>query len=172
MSFASKHNSNSAPLAIRTYGDPVLRQRCHDVTVIDEALRALADDMIATMYTAGGVGLAAPQVGIRKRMFVYDVGEGPKVLINPIIEVAESETWLFEEGCLSVPGMYFTFARPKTVRFFGFDLDENSVTLEPSDYLARVLQHEVDHLSGRLVLDHVTKDERKDALTKLRLRHI
>jgi peptide deformylase len=100
--------------SIRLFGDPVLRQRTNDVTEIDGSLKQLADDMLETMYAAPGVGLAAPQVGIQKRMFVYDAGEGPAVVINPRISEAAGE-WTFEEGCLSVPGLSWPIVRPREI---------------------------------------------------------
>src|SRR4029453_6957146 len=94
-----------APYSIRVVGDPVLRQRAAEVTTIDGRLAKLAEDMLVTMYDAPGVGLAAPQVGVEKRMFVYDVGEGGRTLINPVITESDGE-WTYEEGCLSVPGLW------------------------------------------------------------------
>lgn len=161
----------SAPFEIREYGDPVLRTRCREITNIDAAIAKLSADMIDTMYSARGVGLAAPQIGVRSRIFVYDEGNGPKTMINPVIEES-SGTWEFEEGCLSVPKMYFTFVRPKSITFSGFDLDGNQHAFKATDYLARVLQHETDHLDGKLLLDRITSDDRKQALRTLRLREV
>src|SRR2546421_10287792 len=108
-----------APYEIRVFGDPVLKQRASEIADIDGRLARLADDMIATMYDAPGLGLAAPQVGVQKRLFVYDVRENedepnPRVLINPVITEVRDE-WTYEEGCLSVPGLAWPIARPKGV---------------------------------------------------------
>jgi peptide deformylase len=110
------------PFLIRVYGDPVLRTPTAEVTEFDGALKRLAEDMLETMYAAPGVGLAANQVGIQKRMFVYDVGEGPGVVVNPTIHEVKGE-WTYEEGCLSVPGLYWPIVRPAEVHLTGYDLD-------------------------------------------------
>ncbi|HUC36378.1 MAG TPA: peptide deformylase [Acidimicrobiales bacterium] len=160
-----------ATYSIRTYGDPVLRQRAPEVTEIDGRLKTLVDDMVATMYEAPGVGLAAPQVGVQKRLFVYDLHdeEGPKVIVNPELSEARGE-WTFEEGCLSVPGMSWPIVRPKEVHLRGFDLDGNEVSIEADEFEARVYQHELDHLDGVLLVDRLDTDQRKEALRVLRER--
>jgi peptide deformylase len=155
--------------AIRVFGDPVLKQRASEVTDIDGTLVRLAEDMVETMYAAPGVGLAAPQVGVQKRLFVYDVGDGPQVIVNPVIDETDGE-WAFEEGCLSVPGLAWNILRPKQVHLVGHDLDGNEVSIEADEYLARVFQHELDHLDGTLLLDRLDPDQRKDALRVLRAR--
>jgi peptide deformylase len=152
---------------IRVFGDPVLKQRAAEVHDIDDSLVRLAEDMVETMYAAPGVGLAAPQVGVQKRLFVYDVGEGPEVIVNPRIEESDGE-WAFEEGCLSVPGLSWEIVRPKRVHLVGRDLDGNEVSIEADEYLARVFQHELDHLDGTLLLDRLDADQRKEALRVLR----
>jgi peptide deformylase len=154
---------------IRVFGDPVLKQRAADVTEVDGALVRLVDDMVETMYAAPGVGLAAPQVGVQKRLFVYDVGDGPRALVNPRIEETDGE-WEFDEGCLSVPGLYWTITRPKQVYLVGFDLEGNEVSIEADEYLARVFQHELDHLDGTLLIDRLDADTRKQAMRELRRR--
>src|ERR1019366_6978863 len=130
--------------SIRLYGDPVLRQRTADVHDIDGSLKQLADDMVQTMYEAPGVGLAAPQVGVQKRMFVYDTGdgEGPVTVVNPVLAEARGE-WTFDEGCLSVPGLSWPIVRPKEVHLTGFDLDGNEISVDADEFLARVFLHEV-----------------------------
>lgn len=160
-----------AEYAIRTYGDPVLRQRAGEVEDIDGRLKQLADDMIETMYAAPGVGLAAPQVGVQKRLFVYDTGDGagPRVVVNPVLSEAAGE-WTFEEGCLSVPGLSWPIVRPKQVHLTGFDLQGGEVSIEADEYLARVLQHEVDHLDGVLLVEHLDEDQRREAMRILRAR--
>ncbi len=156
-------------LTIRTYGDPVLKQVTKDVEEIDSRVAKLVDDMIETMYDAPGVGLAANQVGVQRRLFVYDVGDGPQAVINPRIVEASGE-WAFEEGCLSVPGLSWTILRPNRVHLVGLDLDGNELSIEAEEYLGRVFQHEVDHLDGTLLLERLDEDQRRDALKVLRAR--
>ncbi|CAA9237397.1 MAG: Peptide deformylase [uncultured Acidimicrobiales bacterium] len=154
---------------IRTFGDPVLKQRAAPITDIDGSLVRLADDMVQTMYDAPGLGLAAPQVGIQKRLFVYDLndGKGPKTLVNPTISEHRGE-WEYEEGCLSVPGLHFLIVRPKEVHLTGYDLDGNEVSIEADELEARLFQHELDHLDGTLLLEHLDDAQRKSALRALR----
>ncbi|HUO49509.1 MAG TPA: peptide deformylase [Acidimicrobiales bacterium] len=156
---------------IRVYGDPVLKQRAREVADIDGRLRAIADDMVETMYAAPGVGLAAPQVGIQKRMFVYDLGddEGPRTIVNPVVSETRGE-WTYEEGCLSVPGLSWPIVRPKEIHLTGFDLEGNEVSIEADEFEARVFQHEVDHLDGVLLVEHLDEDQRKEAMRILRAR--
>jgi len=156
-----------APYSIRVVGDPVLRQRAADVTTIDGRLAKLAEDMIATMYDAPGVGLAANQVGVEKRMFVYDVGDGPRTVINPELVESRGE-WTYEEGCLSVPGLSWDIVRPKEVLIRGIDLDGNDLEVEADELLARCFQHEIDHLDGVLLLERLDPDTRKAAMKRIR----
>ncbi len=158
-----------ATFPVRTFGDPVLKQRCAEIPLneIDDSLARLADDMLETMYAAPGVGLAANQVGIQRRIFVYDIGEGPKTVINPTI-VETSEEWDYDEGCLSVPGMYFPIVRPSRVTLRGFDLEGREFTQVGEDLLGRVFLHETDHLDGFLLLDRLGPDLRKEAMRVLR----
>jgi peptide deformylase len=149
------------------FGDPVLRTRAGEVTEFDAALRRLADDMLETMYDAPGVGLAAPQIGIQKRMFVYDIGEGPGVVVNPVLEEVSGE-YTHDEGCLSVPGLYWPISRAMHARVTGQDLDGNPIELEGEELMARMLQHEIDHLDGKLLLTRLTDEQRKEALKVLR----
>ena len=163
-----------APYEIRVIGDPVLRQRAADVTDVDGRLARLADDMLATMYDAPGVGLAAPQVGVQKRVFVYDIGEGPQVVINPELREARGE-WAYEEGCLSIPGLSFELVRPKEVHLVGYDLDGNELSVEADELLARCFQHELDHLDGILLLERLDDEQRKaakKAVRELQLRNL
>jgi peptide deformylase len=160
-----------ANYSIRLVGDPVLRQRADDVTDIDGKLARLAEDMVTTMYEAPGMGLAAPQVGVRKRMFVYDTGDGPKTIINPTIDESDGE-WTYEEGCLSIPGLSFPIVRPKQVHLVGLDLDGNEVAVEADEIEARCFQHELDHLDGVLLLERLDDETRKAALRTLRERSI
>lgn len=160
-----------APYAIRMIGDPVLRQRSADITDIDSRLARLADDMVTTLNDAAGLGLAAPQVGVQKRLFVYDLrdDEGPKVIVNPTISEARGE-WVYDEGCLSVPGLSWEIVRPKEVHLTGYDLHGNEVSLEADELTARLFQHELDHLDGRLLLDLLDEDQRKQAMRTMRER--
>lgn len=162
-----------APHAIRLVGDPVLRQIAHEIDDVDGKLVALAQDMITTMYDAPGVGLAAPQVGVQKRLFVYDLGEGEgaKTVVNPVISESRGE-FAYEEGCLSIPGMYFEILRPDEVHLTGYDLDGNEVSLEVDGFVGRVFQHELDHLNGVLMLDLLDEQRRKEAMSILRDRQL
>jgi peptide deformylase len=155
--------------SIRMFGDPVLRQRAAEVTEFDGELARLAATMIDTMHEAYGVGLAAPQVGVQKRMYTYDVGDGPATLVNPEI-VDSSGEWAYDEGCLSIPDLHVEVIRPKVVTVRGLDLDGNEVTIEGDELMGRLIQHEIDHLDGTLFLDRLDPDARKAALRELRLR--
>jgi peptide deformylase len=156
---------------IRLYGDPVLRLRAPEVDAIDGRLKELADDMVVTMYEAPGVGLAAPQVGVQKRMFVYDAGDGlgPRAVVNPVLDEVRGE-WTYEEGCLSIPGLSWPIVRPKEVHLTGYDLDGNEISIEADEFVARVFQHEVDHLDGVLLVERLDDDQRKEAKRILRAR--
>ena len=139
---------------IREYGDEVLEKECKEVTKVSLRTKILINDMLDTMYEAMGVGLAAPQVGILKRIVVIDIGEGPIVLINPeIIEAAGEQTG--EEGCLSVPGKSGLVTRPNYVKVRAYDEDMEEVEYEGEGLLARAFCHEIDHLSGKLYVDLV-----------------
>jgi peptide deformylase len=156
-------------LTIRQYGDPVLKTRAREVENIDGAVANLVDTMIETMYAAPGTGLAANQVGVQRRIFVYDVGDGAKTVINPRIIESEGE-WTYEEGCLSVPGLTWDIVRPNTVHLVGLDLDGNEISVEAAELEGRVFQHELDHLDGILLVEHLDEAQRKEALKILRSR--
>lgn len=141
---------------IRKYGDDVLRKKCREVDNIDKRLLTLIDDMFDTMYEADGVGLAAPQVGILKRLFVIDIGEGPLVFINPeIIETDGSQT--DQEGCLSLPGELEEVMRPNYVRARALNEKGEEFEIEAEELLARAILHEYDHLNGTLFIDRVKR---------------
>jgi peptide deformylase len=125
--------------------------------------------MIQTMYEAPGVGLAANQVGVQKRLFVYDVGDGPTVVINPVLHDPRGD-WVHHEGCLSVPDMWWDIPRAKQVRLTGIGIDGNELDIEGDELEARVFQHEVDHLDGYLLLERITAEEKKEAMRDLRQR--
>lgn len=152
---------------IRTFGDPVLRLAAAPVETIDDTVRDLVKDMFDTMYDAPGVGLAASQIGISKQVVVFDTGEGAHVLINPVLVETAGE-WTFEEGCLSVPGRFWPITRPGFARVRGIDLDGREVEYAGEDLLGRVLQHEVDHLRGTLLIERLETKARKQALRELR----
>ncbi|ABW18971.1 peptide deformylase [Alkaliphilus oremlandii] len=141
---------------IRKEEDPVLRKISKPVDTIDDKIITLLDDMIETMYDADGVGLAAPQVGILKRVIVIDIGEGVIELINPEI-IAEDGVQCDNEGCLSLPGITEEVARPRTVKVKGFDRFGNEMIVEGEELLARALCHEIDHLNGILFIDRAEK---------------
>lgn len=167
---------------IRTFGDPVLRTPAAPVEEFDAALAKLADDMLETMYDAPGVGLAAPQIGISKRIVVFDAGDGPKTLVNPeLVRLDEeflspaadesfdpAEVWEYDEGCLSVPGKWWPIERPAHAWARGFDVAGEPVEYAGNELLGRVLQHEIDHINGILLLDRLTKRARRQALKELR----
>jgi peptide deformylase len=152
---------------VRLFGDPVLRQRSKEVAELDGDLARLVDAMYDTMREAMGLGLAAPQVGVLKRLYTYDLGDGPGVIVNPEI-VESSGEWLYDEGCLSVPGMSFEIVRPKLVTVQGLDLDGYEVVIEGDERMGRLIQHEIDHLDGTLLLDRLEPEVRKQALRDLR----
>ncbi|MDH3469767.1 MAG: peptide deformylase [Acidimicrobiia bacterium] len=156
-----------AVFPIRTWGDLVLTSVAEPVDTIDESLDRLIEDMLDTMYDAPGVGLAAPQIGVPRRVFVFDVGEGPNAVINPEL-VETSGEWEFDEGCLSVPGRYWPIVRPNYAKVSGLDGDGNEVVHEGDELLGRVLQHEIDHLDGMLLLKRLGRSVRKEALRALR----
>ncbi|MDD7770119.1 peptide deformylase [Suipraeoptans intestinalis] len=139
---------------IREIGDSVLTKACKPVTKMTDRTRELIHDMLDTMYEAGGVGLAAPQVGVLKRILVIDIGEGPIVLLNPQIIETEGEQ-CGEEGCLSVPGKTGTVTRPMYVKVRGQNEELEEIELEGEGLLARAFCHEIDHLEGRIYVDLV-----------------
>lgn len=170
---------------IRTFGDPVLRTRAEEVPEITPSILTLLDDMIETMYDAPGVGLAAPQIGVSKRVFVFDAGFGPQCVINPEpVEVTPEhaaasrvpfeipddweDAWVFDEGCLSVPGYYWPIARQSVYGIKGIDETGAEVIHLGDELLGRVLQHEFDHLNGTLLIQRLPDRVRKKALKELR----
>ena len=160
-----------ATYEIRQFGDPVLKVRAKDVENVDGAFARTVEAMYDTMFEAEGGGLAAPQVGIGRRFFVYKTEEGPQVAINPeIVESSGEAEWT--EGCLSIPGVGFEIVRPEIVTLRAFDLDGNEVLIEADDYVGRMFQHEIDHLDGILAIDRLDPDERKQALRQIRDRQL
>lgn len=153
-------------LPVRKFGDPVLREKTHEVKKIDEAIKELVKAMEETMHEASGVGLAATQIGVLKKVFVYDAGEGTKVIINPRIVSRDGEVE-DEEGCISVPGVRVKVKRAEKVKIEGQDLEGNPVELEAEGLLARIFQHEMDHLEGKIILDRCSRGERRKALHQI-----
>ena len=142
---------------IRVMGDEVLKKPCKPVKEVTDRIKTLIGDMIETMYDADGVGLAAPQVGILKRVAVIDVGEGPIVMINPrVLETSGEQTG--SEGCLSVPGKCGIVTRPSYAKVLAYNEDMEPVEIEGTDLKARAMLHEIDHLDGKLYVEKVEGD--------------
>jgi peptide deformylase len=165
-----------AILPVRIYGDPVLRQHAERLTDIDGSVSTLVKNMLATMKKQKGIGLAAPQVGLNKRLFVIDASEVteeeyPPALINPEIIGTHGEA-IYEEGCLSFPGVYFDVRRPRQVAVRYRDLDSKEHTIEDNGILARIILHEYDHLEGRLFIDLLTEQERRNVESLMRQKGI
>lgn len=157
-------------LTILEFPDPRLRTTAKAVDDINDGIRSLVDDMLETMYHAQGIGLAATQVNVHQRVIVMDLseaGDQPMVLINPQIEVLSDETCPHQEGCLSVPGFYETVQRPEHIRVTALDRDGNSFELLPDGLLAVCIQHEIDHLDGKLFVDYLSPVKRQRIRTKL-----
>jgi len=151
---------------IVTFGHPSLKSRSSEITEFNEDLKILSERMIKIMYEAPGVGLAAPQIGINKNIFVFDAGNGAQVAVNPKkIEVEGSS--IFLEGCLSLPGYYWEIERPEFAKIFCQNLKGEDITYEGDELTGRVLQHEFDHLKGKLLLSSLTRKERKEAIKKI-----
>lgn len=156
-----------AVLPIRTFGDPALRERAREVEKVTRAHRQLIKDMIETMREAPGVGLAGPQVGVLERVFVYEVEDDLGALFNPRIVERSDEKVSEEEGCLSLPGLAYDVERSLTVTVEGLDEKGRPVTVEASGLLARVFQHETDHLDGVLFIDRLEEDVKREAMREL-----
>jgi len=159
---------------ILIHPDPRLKTVCKPVTDITDDIRRLADDMLATMYDAPGIGLAAPQVGVLGRMLVMDCVKGedeapkPMVLINPEVVWSSDERSTYNEGCLSIPDLAFDTPRARRVVAKGVDMHGEPVVIEGSDLLARAIQHETDHLDGILFIDRLDAETRKAAMKAIR----
>lgn len=148
-------------LDIMKLGEEVLREKCTPVTEFDDSLRILIQAMYETMEEANGIGLAAPQVGVNKRFFVVGLPDGTKKeFINPQITGTSVETSPYEEGCLSLPDVYHDVIRPSKVIVTAMDMNGNPFTLKASGLMARVIQHEYDHLDGVLFIDHLSEEEK------------
>lgn len=163
-----------ALLPILEFPDPRLRTVAKPVTEVNDSIRTLIDDMFETMYDAPGVGLAASQVNVHMRVVVIDVSEDksqPLVFINPEIEVLDKSMGPYDEGCLSVPGFYETVLRPSHIRVKALDRDGTPFEMEPSGLLAVCIQHELDHLNGKLFVDHISPFKRSRIRAKLDKKH-
>ena len=153
---------------IRTYGDPVLKTQASLVDDVNGRIIRLVDDMFDTLVDSGnGIALAAPQIGVQKQVVVWDINEEPLAIINPEIVESDGE-WVYDEGCLSIPGLYVEMLRPKTVLMRGIDIDGEVVELEADELEARMYQHELDHLHGVLMFDRMQPDQRKEAMKEFR----
>jgi peptide deformylase len=150
------------------YPNPILRRKADSIRDIDEEIRLLSEDMMEAMYLDDGVGLAAPQVGVSKRLIVLDVGQGPMSLINPEIVHSEEEQHTVEEGCLSLPGIRIDIARPTQIIVRGIDDQGESREIQAEGLIARVLQHEIDHLNGILIIDRASSIQRSLLKPKLK----
>jgi peptide deformylase len=159
----TKEPLDVAPLEIHTLGDRVLRQPAKRISKVDAAVRDLARDMLRSMYTARGIGLAAPQVGVHKQLLVIDLdienaAAPPLVLINPEITSASASVDTYEEGCLSIPGVYLDVVRPSAIQLSYRDEMGRPRTMKADGLMARCIQHEMDHLQGVLFVDRVTDE--------------
>ena len=154
---------------IVTFGHPALITKSSDINEINDYIINLSEKMIKIMYEAPGVGLAAPQIGINKNIFVFDAGEGPFVAINPKMEKTEGEI-IFMEGCLSLPGYYWDIERAEYARISCLNEKGEKVVYEGEDLLGRVLQHEYDHLKGRLLIKSLKRKDRKEALREMSIK--
>ena len=163
-----------AILTILEFPDPRLRTKAKKVTTVDARIKQLVDDMFDTMYDAPGIGLAATQVDVHEQVVVMDLSEDqsqPLVLINPEVEVIGEGTQDYQEGCLSVPGFYEDVTRPNNIRVRALDREGNPFELEPDGLLAVCIQHELDHLQGKLFVDYLSTLKRQRIKTKLEKLH-
>lgn len=150
--------------SIRTFGDPVLKSKAAPITDVDGKLVRLVEDMFTTLYESdNGIALAAPQIGVQKQIFIWDLDDEQQVIFNPEIVESDGE-WAYDEGCLSIPGLYVEILRPKTVLMRGIDIHGNVVEREADELEARMYQHELDHLHGVLMFDRMTPEQRKEAI--------
>jgi len=154
---------------IRVIGDPVLRTPCEPITSVDQTVRTLIEDLLETVDHEGRAGVAANQIGVSLRAFSWNIDGDIGYIINPeIVENASEFQELGDEGCLSVPGLWYPCERPLYAKAVGTDLDGNEVVVEGEDIWARLINHEVDHLDGKLYIDRLTKQARREAMRELR----
>lgn len=152
---------------IQRIGNPVLREKARLVEADDPALPGVIQVMEQTLKDVNGLGLASNQVGVLKRVFVYDIGEGLQVMVNPEIVWASDEKVTDMEGCLSIPGTEFTITRAERIRLEGYDLAGDKKTVEAEGLLARIFQHEIDHLNGTMIIDRASEEEKREAMKKI-----
>ncbi len=158
-------------LEIKKYGHPVLRIKCEEVEKINDEIKELAKEMLKTMHQEKGIGLAAPQVGDKRRIIVLDIGQSPLSLVNPKIVEKSKKTSSDYEGCLSLPGVNLKIKRAKEVEVTGFLLERNQpVRIKAEGLLARDFQHEIDHLNGILIIDRVSPFKKLRVIRKLKKR--
>ena len=163
-----------AKLEILEFPDPRLRKVAEPVTEVTDEHRALIEDMFETMYEAPGIGLAATQVNVHERIVVIDISEDRSealVMINPEVEVLDPEIHKYDEGCLSVPGFYETVQRPRRIRLKALDRNGEAYALEAEGLLAVCIQHEIDHLDGKLFVDYISPLKRNRIRSKLEKAH-
>ena len=153
---------------IRLFGDPVLKTESQPVGTIDEGVRGLVEDLVDSVLPPGRAGVAAPQIGVNLRAFSYNVDGEVGYVINPQLVEVSGEPELVDEGCLSVPGLWFKTARYPFARVRGIDLEGNEVEISGTGVLAQALQHETDHLDGKLYLDRLDKESRREAMKQVR----
>ncbi len=153
---------------IRVFGDPVLRTVCTPIEQIDEGVRALVTDLIDSVVLPGRAGVAAPQIGVAQRAFSYNIDGDIGYVLNPVLTEVRGEPEPTGEGCLSVPGLWHDALRHPWARVEGIDLDGNAVILEGEGLLAQALQHETDHLDGKLYLTRLSSEDRKIAMRQIR----
>lgn len=153
---------------IRIFGDPVLKTKTDDITVIDEGVRGLIQDLIDSVKIPGRAGVAATQIGVGLRAFSYNVHGEVGYIINPQIVELSGDPVLVEEGCLSVPNLWFKTSRYPYCKVEGIDLEGNPLTLEGEGLMAQALQHETDHLEGLLYLDRLDQESRREAMKQVR----
>jgi peptide deformylase len=153
---------------IRVIGDPVLRTPCDPITQVDDRIRSLVKDLVDTVDMDGRAGLAANQIGVSLRAFSYNIDDEVGYILNPVIVELSEATQDGDEGCLSVPGLWFPCKRSNYARAVGMDLEGNEIMVEGTELMARCIQHEVDHLDGHLFLDRLDRSVRKKAMQAVR----
>jgi peptide deformylase len=153
---------------IRVFGDPVLRAECATIDAIDDGVRALVQDLLETVALPGRAGVAAPQIGVALRAFSYNIDGDIGYVLNPVLVEVRGEPEPTGEGCLSVPGVWRDALRHPWAKVVGIDLDGNEVVLEGEGLLAQALQHETDHLDGKLYLSRLSAEDRKAAMREIR----
>lgn len=153
---------------IRIFGDPVLKTRADEIDAIDENVRALVKDLMDSVALPGRAGVAATQIGVGLRAFSYSVDGDVGYVLNPVIDAVEGELELVDEGCLSVPGLWFKTPRYPFARVRGTDVDGNVIFVEGTGLMAQALQHETDHLDGMLYLDRLEPETRREAMKQVR----